>query len=212
MVRSYFVFVALTRAEYTHIACYSIIDAIILATTSYTIALRIVDYLARTLSTCRARRICCGIIFIPNTKVPVVLSPSSIVVVATSHKPYMRLILFRLTTIKSYEILRLNNPPYGLGVEVFSLPILGKLESSNGVLVGNDEGNLQAVPDLMSGDSMCFGYSNGEANSLHDRIKCMDISKVATAIGPLLVVLLSQYYIVICNQKCTVNYLFPANI
>ncbi|MCQ5137449.1 hypothetical protein NE628_14655, partial [Coprococcus eutactus] len=51
----------------------------------------------------------------------------------------------------------------------FSLPILGKLESSNGVLVGNDEG-IYSV-DLMTGDSRLLNIP-GEANSMHFILSC----------------------------------------
>ncbi|CAI4493558.1 ADM_collapsed_G0022180.mRNA.1.CDS.1 [Saccharomyces cerevisiae] len=98
-----------------------------------------------------------------NTKDTIGLSPSTMLVVATSHKPYMRLILveipmntghpkaMKLDKVQTYYDKILRNFATEIYQDDFSLPILGKLESSNGVLVGNDEG-IYSV-DLMTGDS-----------------------------------------------------------
>lgn len=174
--------VFLTRAEYTHIACYSIIDAKNLVH-SYNIALNNAEFSTYAFN---IRDVMAVDYVHSNTKDTIGLSPSTMLVVATSHKPYMRLILveipmntghpkaMKLDKVQTYYDKILRNFATEIYQDDFSLPILGKLESSNGVLVGNDEG-IYSV-DLMTGDSRILNIP-GEANSLHDRIKCMDISK-----------------------------------
>lgn len=174
--------VFLTRAEYTHIACYSIIDAKNLVH-SYNIALNNAEFSTYAFN---IRDVMAVDYVHSNTKDTIGLSPSTMLVVATSHKPYMRLILveipmntghpkaMKLDKVQTYYDKILRNFATEIYQDDFSLPILGKLESSNGVLVGNDEG-IYSV-DLMTGDSRLLNIP-GEANSLHDRIKCMDISK-----------------------------------
>ena len=174
--------VFLTRAEFTHIACYSIIDAKNLVH-SYNIALNNAEFSTYAFN---IRDVIVVDFVHSNNEDTVKLTPSTMLVVATSHKPYMRLVLveipmnigysmsMELGEVQTYYDKIIRNFATEICQDDFSLPILRKLDSSNGILVGNDEG-IYSV-DLMTGDSRLLNIPN-KANFLHNRIKCMDVSR-----------------------------------
>ncbi|QID85178.1 hypothetical protein GRS66_007735 [Saccharomyces pastorianus] len=175
--------VFLTRAEFTHIACYAISDAKALVH-SYNIALNNAEF------STYAFNIRDAIVadFVHSGSEDVIkLAQSSMLVVATSHKPYMRLMLVEIpmeidhfestvseATPKTYYDKVLRNFATEISQDDFSLPILQSLKTSNGILVGNDEG-IYSI-DLMNGDSRLLNIPDG-AKSLRNRIKCMDVSE-----------------------------------
>ncbi|CAI4038808.1 hypothetical protein SMKI_06G1560 [Saccharomyces mikatae IFO 1815] len=174
--------VFLTRAEFTHITCYSIKDARYLVH-SYNIALNNAEFSTYAFN---VRDVIVVDFVHSNNKETIKLTASTILVVATSHKPYMRLILVevpmktdQLKSIKSGEVQKtyydkvLRNFATEICQDDFSLPILRKLKYSNGILVGNDDG-IYGV-DLMNGDSRLLNIPD-KPNILRNRIKCMDVT------------------------------------
>ncbi|CAI4063542.1 hypothetical protein SUVZ_07G3490 [Saccharomyces uvarum] len=174
--------VFLTRAEFTHIACYAISDSKSLVH-SYNIALNNTEFSTYAFNIRDA--IVADFVHSDGEDV-IKQAQSSMLVVATSHKPYMRLILVEIpmemdhsesmesgATPKTYYDKVLRNFATEISQDDFSLPILQKLKTSNGILVGND-GGMYSI-DLMNGDSRILKIPDG-AKSLRNRIKCMDVS------------------------------------
>ncbi|CAI4062489.1 hypothetical protein SKDZ_07G3600 [Saccharomyces kudriavzevii ZP591] len=175
--------VFLTRAEFTHIACFAISDEKKLVH-SYNIALNNTEFSTYAFNV----RDAIVVDFVhPSDGGAIKLTPSTMLVVATSHKPYMRLLLVEIPmeaghsesmepdeTPKTYYDKILRNFATEISQDDFSLPIIRKLKSSNGILVGSDVG-IYSI-DLMNGDSRLLNIPD-EAKSLRHRIKCMDVSE-----------------------------------
>lgn len=160
-----------TRADYTHLLCYNVELQLL-----YKIALNNAQFSTYSFNirdmAFIGRRDSYGIPLVDET---------SMLLIATSHIPYMRLLAVELPheTVKDNDSVFydkvLKNMPTEIEQDSYSEPILKVLPNCNGVLVGDTAG-LYAI-DVVNEDSWLL-----DLPELHQgvRVKCMDINEAGT--------------------------------
>ncbi|CCE93162.1 uncharacterized protein TDEL_0F03510 [Torulaspora delbrueckii] len=166
----------ISRADYTHLLCFALENRTHSMRLVYKIALNNAQFSTHSFNV----RDMAFIGEHDSIGTPVVTN-SSVLLIATSHIPYMRLLVVKIPpeiagdkdTVFYDKVLR--NMPTEIEQDSYSEPILKTLPEGNGVLVGDSKG-LYAL-DILNGDSWLLdlpGFSQGS------RVKCMDINKSGT--------------------------------
>ncbi|CCH60190.1 hypothetical protein TBLA_0C03890 [Henningerozyma blattae CBS 6284] len=169
--------ILITRTDYTHLLCYSVDDINVTKPSLelyYQIALNNTQFSTHSFNIR-------DMLVLPRKN-----GTNGYVALATSHIPFMRIIVVKLPKISSQEDIKSNQSSI-TGISTFykqiiinmattipqtsySQPILKSLSLQNGLVVGNDEG-LYAV-DLLKQDSW-------KLNTIYDNsiVKSMDINR-----------------------------------
>lgn len=135
------VLIYLAQTEFTHVTCYEVVKSTPKLNRKYQLALNGAQFTPHAFQ-------------IRDMKY---LSSENILLVATSHMPYMRLLVVQVPQISQEETLGLlyNNVIRNMATEVpqdnYSQPLLGILPSNSGVIASSNEG-VYAI-DIAKGDS-----------------------------------------------------------
>lgn len=163
-----------TRADHTHLFCYEIIHKELLLL--YKVALNEAQFSTYSFNVRDTAFIGDRTMF----GTPLV-TKSSMLLVATSHTPYMRLLVADITaeSINDKDTVLYGKILKNMATEVeqdsYSEPFLRVLPEDNGVLVGDSKG-LYAI-DILNGDSWLLDLPGIAKGS---RVKCMDVNRAGT--------------------------------
>lgn len=173
----------LTRSDYTHIVCYGVDGISHYLEVLFKIALNNAQFSTYSFN---VREMC--LLSGSDTNGYSRLTEGSTLVVATSHSPYMRLLVVEIPSLplrdtderdksalvaeKIFYDKVLRNITTEVSQDSYSQPIIRVLPNGNGVLVGDSEG-LYAI-DVEKGDSWSLKLP-GIATV--GRVKCMDVNQ-----------------------------------
>lgn len=176
----------LTRSDYTHIVCYGADGIGHNLEVLFKIALNNAQFSTYSFT---VRDMC--LLGDSNINGYSRLKDGSMLVVATSHSPYMRLLVVEIPSLsvldtdegdkgvlmakKTFYDKVLRNITTEVSQDSYSQPIMRVLSNGNGVLVGDSEG-LYAV-DVAKGDSWLLKLPGIAAGG---RVKCMDVNQEGT--------------------------------